>query len=107
MNPPYRAVVLPITAMTQIHALGRMRKSLPMKPRQALLNSYDYKRHGITTLFAIPDILNGRVVELHFECHRSRELIEQVNAAVPAGHDITPSWTTTPPTSTEPSGNGC
>ena len=91
MNPPDRAVVLSIDEKTQIQALGRTQKGLPMKPGRPATMTHDYKRHGTTTLFAALNTLDGTVIGRHSQRHRSREFIEfleQIEAEVPAGRDI-------------------
>ena len=91
MNPPDRAVVLSIDEKTQIQALGRTRKALPMKPGRPATMTHDYKRNGTTTLFAAMNILDGTVIGRHSERHRHQEFIaflEQVDKEVPAGQDI-------------------
>ena len=52
MSPPDRAVVLLIDEKTQIQALGRMQKGLPMKPGWPATMTHEDKRNGTTTLFA-------------------------------------------------------
>ena len=88
MNPPDRAVVLSIDGKTQIQALARTRKGLPMKPGRPATMTHDCKRHGATNLFAALNILDGKAVGRHAERHRSREFIEfldQIERTVPAG----------------------
>ena len=41
-----------IDEKTQIQALGRTQKGLPMKPGQPATMTHDYKRNDTTTLFA-------------------------------------------------------
>ena len=91
VNPPKDAVVLSIDEKTQIQALGRTQKGLPMKPGRPATMTRDCKRNGTTTLFAALDILTGKVIGRHFQRHRHQELIEfleQVEASMPAGKDI-------------------
>ena len=76
VNPPKDAVVLSIDEKTQIQALGRTQKSLPMKPGRPATMTHDYKRHGTTTLFAALNILDGTVIGRHSKRHRHQELIE-------------------------------
>jgi len=52
LNPPDRALVLCVDEKSQIQALDRTQPLLPMRPGQAERRSHDYKRHGITSLFA-------------------------------------------------------
>jgi hypothetical protein len=50
--------------------------------------TYDYKRHGTTTLFAALDVLDGRVIGRCMQRHRHQEFIRFLNAIeaeVPAG----------------------
>ena len=70
MDPPDRSVVLSIDEKTQIQALGRTQKGLPMKPGQPATMTHEDKRNGTTTLFAAPDILDGTVIGSHSERHR-------------------------------------
>ena len=91
MNPPDHAVVLSIDEKTQIQALGRTQKGLPMKPGRPATMTHDYKRNGTTTLFAAMNILDGTVIGRHSERHRRQEFIaflEQVDKAAPAGRKI-------------------
>ena len=52
LNPPENAIVLSIDEESQIQALNRTQKTLPMQPGQAEKRTHDYVRHGTTTLFA-------------------------------------------------------
>lgn len=52
VSPPERAIVLGVDEKSQIQALDRSQPMLPMRPGQAARRSHDYKRHGITSLFA-------------------------------------------------------
>ena len=72
LNPPDRALVLCVDEKSQIQALDRTQPLLPMRPGQAERRSHDYKRHGITSLFAALDVKTGAVIG---ECHR-RRLVE-------------------------------
>jgi transposase len=88
MEPPAHAVVLSIDEKSQIQALDRTQPGLPLKPGKCGTLTHDYKRNGITTLFAALDILNGAVLGRCMTQHRHREFIRFLNAverAVPAG----------------------
>ncbi|HEX3412735.1 MAG TPA: IS630 family transposase, partial [Stellaceae bacterium] len=52
VNPPDHAVVLSVDEKSQIQALDRTQPGLPMKRGRAGTMTHDYKRHGVTTLFA-------------------------------------------------------
>jgi hypothetical protein len=62
INPPNHAIVLSVDEKSQIQALDRTQPGLPMKKGRAGTITHDYKRHGVTTLFAALDVLEGRVI---------------------------------------------
>lgn len=91
IDPPAHAVVLSIDEKSQIQALDRTQPGLPLKPGKCGTMTHDYKRNGITTLFAALDVLNGAVLGRCMTQHRHREFIRFLNAverAVPAGKII-------------------
>jgi transposase len=91
MDPPAHAVVLSIDEKSQIQALDRTQPGWPLKPGKCGTMTHDYKRNGITTLFAALDVLNGAVLGRCMAQHRHREFIRFLNAverAVPAGKII-------------------
>ena len=66
-------------------ALDRTQPTLPMRPGQVERRTYDYKRHGTTSLFAALDVATGKVIgELHRR-HRSiefRNFLDRIDAEV-------------------------
>src|ERR1700726_2626742 len=89
--PPERAIVLCVDEKSQIQALDRSQPMLPMRPGQAARRSHDYKRHGITSLFAALDIATGRVIGKCFPRHRTvefRKFLDEIEAAVPDDLDV-------------------
>ena len=73
VNPPEQAVVICVVEKPQIQALDRGAPLLPMQPSQAEWRTFDYRRHGTTSLFAALDVKTGTVIgELHRR-HRSVE----------------------------------
>jgi hypothetical protein len=52
ISPPEHAIVLCVDEKTQIQALDRTQKSLPLYPGHCGTLTHDYKRNGTTTLFA-------------------------------------------------------
>src|ERR687898_3090148 len=52
LHPPERAVVLCVDEKPQIQALQRTAPTLPVRPRAPERQTFDYVRHGTTTLFA-------------------------------------------------------
>jgi hypothetical protein len=59
MDPPTHAVVVSIDEKSQIQALDRTQLGLPLKPGKCGTTTHDYKRNGVTTLFAARNILDG------------------------------------------------
>jgi len=91
MNPPAHAVVLSVDEKSQIQALDRTQPGLPLKPGKCGTMTHDYKRNGITTLFAALDVLDGTVIGRCMHKHRHQEFIRFLNTIerrVPAGKMI-------------------
>jgi transposase len=91
MNPPRHALVLSIDEKSQIQALDRTQPGLPLKPGRCGTMTHDYKRNGITTLFAAFNILDGTVLGRCMPKHTNKEFIKFLNAverAVPPGKAI-------------------
>ena len=73
---------------SQIQALNRTQKTLPMQPGHAEQRTHDYVRHGTTTLFAALEIATGRVTGLCKNRHRHQEFLaflKHVGRAYPDG----------------------
>ena len=91
VNPPEHAVVFCVDEKPQIQALERTAPLLPMQPGQAERRTFDYRRHGTTSLFAALDVKTGTVIgELHRR-HRSVEFekfLKHIDAETPDGLDI-------------------
>jgi transposase len=79
VNPPNHAIVLSVDAKSQIQALDRTQPGLPMKKGRAGTITHDYKRHGVTTLFAALDVLEGKVIGQCMKRHRHQEFIRFLN----------------------------
>ncbi len=91
VDPPAHAVVLSVDEKSQIQALDRTQPGLPLKKGRAGTMTHDYKRHGMTTLFAALDVLEGKVIGRCMQRHRHQEFIRFLNAVereVPAGKII-------------------
>jgi hypothetical protein len=65
--------------VSQIQALDRTQPGLPMKKGRAGTITHDYKRHGVTTLFAALDVLEGKVIGQCMKRHRHQEFIRFLN----------------------------
>jgi transposase len=86
LHPPEKAVVLCVDEKSQIQALERTAPMLPVRPGHAEAASFDYLRHGTTTLFAALEVATGKVTEACTERHRHQEFLaflRQVAAAYP------------------------
>ena len=91
MDPPERAVVLCVDEKSQIQALDRTQPMIPMRPGQAERRSWDYVRHGTTTLFAALDAKTGRVIGSVHRRHRTREFLKflrKIDEQVPSHLDV-------------------
>ena len=75
VNPPDKAVVLCVDEKSQIQALDRTQRALPMHFGLPETRTHDYKRHGTTNLFAALDVATGRVIGKIKRRHRSEEFV--------------------------------
>lgn len=76
LNPPEHALVLSVDEKSQIQALDRTQKSLPLFPGRLGTMTHDYKRNGTTTLFAAISVLDGTVISQCQPRHRHQEWIK-------------------------------
>ena len=91
LDPPHHALVLCVDEKSQIQALSRTQPVLPMRAGQLERRTHDYKRHGVTSLFAALDIATGSVLGKCYRRHRSVEFLnflKKIDGAVPADLDI-------------------
>jgi transposase len=75
LSPPENAIVLCVDEKSQLQALDRTQKTLPMQPGHAEQRTSDYVRHGTTTLFAALEIATGQVTGLCRNRHRHQEFL--------------------------------
>ena len=80
LAPPENAIVLCVDEKSQVQALNRTQKTLPMQPghaepRAVDWGTHDYVRHGTTTLFAALEIATGQVTGLCKQRHRHQEFL--------------------------------
>ncbi len=88
VDPPMHTVVLSIDEKSQIQALDHSQPGLPLKPGRCGTMTHDYKRNGVTTLFAALNVQDGTVPGRCMFQHRHQEFVRFLNAierAVPAG----------------------
>lgn len=91
LDPPDKAVVLSVDEKSQIQALDRTQRELPMKPGRPASRTHDYKRHGTTTLFAALDVATGKVIGQCMKRHRHQEFLRflrHIDGATPKGLDL-------------------
>lgn len=75
LNPPEHALVFAVDEKSQIQALNRTQRSLPLKRGRAGTMTHDYERNGTTTLFAAFDVLKGEVIGECMPRHRHQEFL--------------------------------
>ena len=92
---PENAIVLCIDEKSQVQALDRTQKTLPMQPGHAEQRTHDYVRHGTTTLFAA---LGDR----HRDGHRALQAAGIVTRSSWPSSNISPG-----PTPTAATGPSC
>ncbi|MGR7026526.1 IS630 family transposase [Geodermatophilus sp. URMC 62] len=86
LHPPEKAVVLCVDEKPQTQALERTAPVLPVRPGHPERQTFDYVRHGTTTLFAALEVATGKVTEACTDRHRHQEFLaflKQVAAAYP------------------------
>jgi putative transposase len=91
LNPPDKAMVLCVDEKTQIQALDRTQPLLPMGLGYVEGVTYDYIRHGTTTLFAALDVATGEVITQCKPRHRHQEFLgflRQIERSVPEALDV-------------------
>ncbi len=91
LDPPEHALVLSCDEKSQIQALDRTQKGLPLKKGRCGTMTHDYKRNGTTTLFAALSLLDGRVISRCDSRHRHQEwlkFLRQIEAQTPPDLDL-------------------
>ena len=76
LDPPEHALVLCCDEKTQIQALDRTQPGLPLKRGRGRTMTHDYKRNGVTTLFAALDMISGKVLSMTDQLHRHQEWLQ-------------------------------
>jgi transposase len=76
LRPPTNAVVLSVDEKTQIQALSRTQPLLPMRPGLPARRTHDYRRNGLTSLYAAFNITSGEVVGACHPRHTAVEFLE-------------------------------
>jgi len=87
LSPPEHALVLSCDEKSQIQALERRQKSLPLYPGRLKTLTHDYTRHGTTTLFAALEMAEGKLITQCMPRHRHQEwlkFLKKIDAETPA-----------------------
>jgi transposase len=91
LHPPDHALVLCVDEKPQIQALNRTAPLLPMQPGQIERRTYDYRRHGTTSLLAALDVKTGKVLGTVQPRHRAlefRKFLDRIEAEVAADLEV-------------------
>lgn len=91
LDPPEHALVLSCDEKSQIQALDRTQKSLPLFPGRLKTMTHDYRRNGTTTLFAAIELAEGRIIAECMPRHRHQEwlkFLKKIHAETPAELDL-------------------
>jgi transposase len=91
LDPPDHALVLSCDEKSQIQALDRTQKSLPLFPGRLKTMTHDYRRNGTTTLFAAIELAEGKVIADCMPRHRHQEWIKflkKIDAETPQDLDL-------------------
>ena len=91
LSPPEHALVLSCDEKSQIQALERRQKSLPIYPGRLKTLTHDYTCHGTTTLFAALEMAEGKLIAECMPRHRHQEwlkFLKKIDAETPADLDL-------------------
>jgi len=91
LDPPEHALVLCCDEKTQIQALDRTQPGLPLKRGRGKTMTHDYKRNGVTTLFAALNMLTGQVLSMTDQLHRHQQwlrFLKLIDRQTPKGKQL-------------------
>lgn len=91
LNPPEHAIVFCVDEKSQIQALDRTQRCLPLKKGRCGTMTHDYVRNGTTTLFAALNVAEGKLIGTCMPRHRHQEFIKflkLMDAQTPADVDL-------------------
>lgn len=75
LNPPTNAFVVSVDEKTQIQALNRTQPLLPIRPGVPARQTHDYKRNGLTSLYAALEVATGKVIGECSPTHRGDDFL--------------------------------
>src|SRR5947208_12143494 len=76
LNPPTNAVVLSMDEKTPIQALSRTQPLLPLRPGLPARRTHDYRRNGLTSLYAAFNVASGQVLGACHDRHTAVEFLD-------------------------------
>lgn len=91
LAPPEHALVFSCDEKSQIQALDRTQPGLPMKRGRGQTMTHDYKRNGVTTLFAAMNTLDGTVIGQCQTKHRHQEwlgFLRKIDRSTPKDKEL-------------------
>jgi transposase len=86
LAPPRRAFVLCMDEKTQVQALERTQRMLPLRSGNVETRTHDYRRHGVVDLYAALELRTGKVVGECRESHTAKDFLsflKQLNREFP------------------------
>jgi transposase len=75
LAPPRRAFVICMDEKTQVQALERTQRMLPLRSGKIQTRTHDYRRHGVVDLYAALELRTGKVVGDCRESHTARDFL--------------------------------
>src|SRR5438876_1209115 len=75
LDPPVNAAVLCLDEKTQIQALNRTQPLLPLRPGLPARQTHDYRRNGLTSLYAALEVASGNVIGECRERHTGLDFV--------------------------------
>ena len=91
LDPPERALVLCCDEKSQCQALERTQPGLPLGIGHIRTRTHDYTRHGVITLFAALNYLNGKLIARTEQKHTHTEwlrFLKQIGRQTPPELDL-------------------
>jgi transposase len=79
LQPPTNAVVLSVDEKTQVQALSRTQPLLPLRPGLPARQTHDYRRNGVTSLYAALEVATGRVIGACRPTHTGADFLHFLN----------------------------
>lgn len=75
LAPPRKAFVVCMDEKTQVQALERTQKMLPLRAGKIQTRTHDYRRHGVVDLYAALELKTGKVVGDCRDSHTARDFL--------------------------------